>query len=139
MNLSEKNDSEILTLFKPLSSVLVAAPCSWVLHPNRDLKRIPGPIKYLFKEIITLLTFTEIVTEVICTNPGNACGGFSLFSCKQMKTLMKVSIKTMVINSETKKNDTRLVEENIAFRLGCSCTMEIPRMFKRIIPGIEEK
>ena len=52
MNLSEKKESEILTLFEPFSSNLVAAPCSWVLYPNRDLERIPGEINKPYDKVL---------------------------------------------------------------------------------------
>ena len=140
MNTSEEKETDILSVFEPISSDLVAAPCSWVLHSNKDTNRIPGRIQYLFFEfIIIIFTFTEIVTEVICTDPGHKCSGLFLFTCKQMKTLMQVAIKTRVTNPDTKIQETRLVEENVPFRLGCSCTMKMPTLFNNLIPGIEEK
>lgn len=139
MNTSEKKEADILSVFEPISSDLVAAPCSWVLHSNKDTNRIPGQIQFS-EFIIIIFTFTEIVTEVICSDPGHECGGgLSLFSCKQMKTLMKVAMKITVTNPDTKIQETRLVEENVPFRLGCSCTMKMPTLFNNLIPGIEEK
>ena len=142
MNPSEKIDTDnILSVFEPISSDLVAAPCSWVLHSNKDTNRIPGQIQFVFFKFIMIIftLFTEVVTEVLCTGPGHECGGLSSFSCKQMKTLMKVAIKTRVTNPDTKGQETRLVEENVPFRLGCSCTMKMPTLFNNFIPGLEEK
>ena len=150
---SENSSSEILKIFEPLPQVLVTSPCSWHLQLNENTNRIPGNymnlhFRFLWKHcsrwvenlcLLKILFDLETITEVVCLSPGRKCSSLPLFTCKQMRSLMKVAFRTIIPGPDNIMNITRLEESSISINTGCSCTTQIPRLFHNMIPGIEER
>ena len=102
------------------------------------------PTFFLEKKRYLRISFvSETITELLCNKPGATCGAISLFSCKQMKSLMEVAYKT---SNSTESEQSQDIEEsqqlqmaNITINSGCSCTVMIPILYNKMAPGIPEK
>ena len=89
------------------------------------------------------------MTELLCTNPGANCGKVSLFSCKQMKSMMEVVYRkndrlSSSSSPSTDSPDVLFKTEDISvrnetFNTGCSCTVILPNTFNSLHSGTPEK
>ena len=81
--------------------------------------------------------FSETITEVLCHNTEEKCGGSNFFICKQMKSKMLVAYTEPVLMGEDYDWRVRSVR-NITIKIGCSCVYIKPFMLN-FIPGPREK
>ena len=89
----------------------------------KPLKKHKGLKKYF--------NFTETITEILCHNPGEKCGGSNYYNCKQMKAKMLVGTTDLEWRVRTLRN--------ITINIGCSCVYREPVILQQFMPGPEEK
>ena len=80
---------------------------------------------------LPLISILETITEILCHEPGDTCGGSDFYNCKQMKAKMLVGHA----DQELKVRSLR----NITINIGCSCVYREPVLLNHIINGPEEK
>ncbi|XP_023335639.1 uncharacterized protein LOC111706923 [Eurytemora carolleeae] len=107
--------------FMPLPHTVVGAHCTWQLRLNTVPKRIP-----------------ETITEVLCHEAGETCGGSQYYSCKQMKAKMLVAHAEAVQYEDQVDWRLRAVR-NITINIGCSCVYREPVLLHQFLPGPPEK
>ena len=73
----------------------------------------------------------ETITEILCHNPGERCGGSNYYNCKQMKAKMLVG--------HTDREWRVRTLRNITINIGCSCVYREPVLLDQFSPGPEER
>ena len=73
----------------------------------------------------------ETITEILCHNTGEHCGGSEYYNCKQMKAKMLVA--------HTERDWIVKSLRNITISIGCSCVYREPVLLNQFIPGPEER
>ena len=94
------------------------------MHPSYATLVVLVTDIYTFNQFVS-----DTITEVMCLNAGQSCGGNPYFSCLQVKSRMQVAYGTIV--SEGNHLDmVELTLRNITVNIGCSCSYVVPVMFR---------
>ena len=81
--------------FHPLPGTIIASHCTWEVKLNTVYNRIP-----------------QTITEILCHNPNEVCGGNSNYHCRQIRSKMLVGY--------TEGNNIVNLRNNTV-SIGCSC------------------
>lgn len=99
--------------FHPLPGTVVGAHCSWEVKLNTVYSRIPPTI-----------------TEIICHNPNESCGGNSAYHCRQIRSRMLVGY--------TEGNNVVNLRNNTV-SIGCACVRRHASLIQQFQQPIIEK
>ena len=100
-------------MFHPLPGTIVGAHCKWEVKLNTVFNRIP-----------------QTITEIMCHNPNEVCGGNSAYHCRQIRSKMLVGY-TEEGNVVNLRNNT--------VSIGCSCVRRTSSLVEQFLRPINEK
>ena len=100
-------------MFRPLPGTVVGAHCKWEVKLNTVYNRIP-----------------QTITEIMCQNPNEVCGGNSAYHCRQIRSKMLVGY--------TEEGDVVNIRNNTV-SIGCSCVRRTSSVVQQFLHPINEK
>ena len=100
-------------MFQPLPSTIVGAHCQWEVKFNTVFNRIP-----------------QTITEIMCQQPQDVCGGNHAYQCRQIRSKMLVAY-TEGGNLVNLRNNT--------VNIGCSCVRRSSNTVQHFLQPIQQK
>ena len=100
-------------MFHPLPGTIVGAHCKWEVKLNTVYNRIP-----------------QTITEIMCQNPNEVCGGNNAYHCRQIRS-------KMLVGYTEEGNLLHLRNNTVA--IGCSCVRRASSLVQQFLHPINEK
>ena len=100
-------------MFQPLPATIVGAHCQWEVKFNTVFNRIP-----------------QTITEIMCQQPSEVCGGNHAYQCRQIRSKMLVGY-TEGGNVVNLRNNT--------VNIGCSCVRRSSNTVQHFLQPIQQK
>lgn len=101
--------------FEPLPDIPVGAHCRWEVKLDTVYDRIP-----------------QTITEIVCRNPYETCGGNTNYSCRQIKA-------KMVVAYLDPSAENLLSYHNKTVSIACACVIKGPFILSDIVRPPNEK
>jgi hypothetical protein len=100
-------------MFQPLPSTIVGAHCQWEVKFNTVFNRIP-----------------QTITEIMCQQPSEVCGGNHAYQCRQIRSKMLVGYT---------EGGSVVSLRNNTVNIGCSCVRRSSNTVQHFLQPIQQK